>query len=76
MIFLKKIYISLFIVLFLSECTTLPGINEDIVEKLPNTNLNESDYSINDVKINILKINNLSSEQMRLGIIAQQCRSD
>ena len=64
MIFLKKIYISLFIVLFLSECTTLPGINEDIAETLPNTNLNESDYSINDVKINILKINNLSANEL------------
>ena len=65
MIFLKKIYISIFIVLFLNGCSTLPGINEDIVEKLPNENLNESDYSINDVKINILKINNLSINELK-----------
>ena len=64
MIFLKRIYIWLFVLLFLSECATLPGINEDIVEKLPNENLNESDYSINDVKINIQKINNLSVNEL------------
>ena len=64
MIFLKRIYIWLFVLLFLSECATLPGINENIVEKLPNENLNQSDYSINDVKINIQKINNLSVNEL------------
>ena len=64
MIFLKRIYIWLFVLLFLSECATLPGINENIVEKLPNENLNQSDYSINDVKINIKKINNLSVNEL------------
>ena len=64
MIFLNRIYIWLFVLLFLSECATLPGINENIVEKLPNENLNQSDYSINDVKINIQKINNLSVNEL------------
>ena len=62
--FFKKNYIQLFIILFLSGCATLPGINEDIKEKLPNENLANGEYSINDVKINILKINSLSQNKI------------
>ena len=62
--FFKKNYIQLFIILFLSGCATLPGINEDIEEKLPNENLANGEYSINDVKINILKINTLSQNKL------------
>ena len=62
--FFKKIYNLLFIVFFLSGCTTLPGINENIKEKPLNENLTNAEYSINDVKINILKINNLSETRL------------
>ena len=61
---LKKIYIQLLISILLSGCSTLPGINENIDEKLANENLIEGEYSINDVKINILKINELSEKKL------------
>ena len=59
MIFIK-IYFQLLLILFLNGCATLPGINENIKEKSSSENLSESEYSIDDVKINIIKINNLS----------------
>ena len=62
--FIKKIYIQFIIILFLSGCKTLPGINEDIKEQLPNGNLANNEYSINDVKINIFKINTLSQNKI------------
>ena len=62
--FIKKIYIQFIIILFLSGCKTLPGINEDIKEKLPNGKLANSEYTINDVKINIFKINTLSQNKI------------
>ena len=61
-----KIYFQLLLILFLNGCSTLPGINENIKEKSSSNNLSESEYSIDDVKINIIKINNLSKEQLNI----------
>ena len=38
----------------------LPGINKSPSKKKPNKKIIESEYSINDVGINIIKINSLS----------------
>ena len=61
-----KIYFQILLILFLNGCATLPGINENIKEKSSSNNLSESEYSIDDVKINIIKINNLSKEQLNI----------
>ena len=61
-----KIYLQILLILFLNGCSTLPGINENIKEKSSSNNLSESEYSIDDVKINIIKINNLSKEQLNI----------
>ena len=50
-----------FIVLFfLNSCVSLPGINKSPNKKKPNKKVIESEYSIKDVGINIIKINSLS----------------
>ena len=46
--------------LFLISCASLPGINESPIKKKANQKLIESQYTINDVRINIININNLS----------------
>ena len=61
MILLKKISIIFFIVLFfLNSCVSLPGINKSPSKKKINKKIIQSEYSINDVGINIIKINSLS----------------
>ena len=61
MILLKKISIISFIVLFfLNSCVSLPGINKSPGKKKINKKIIQSEYSINDVGINIIKINSLS----------------
>ena len=61
----KKIVIQLILVLFfVNSCTTLPGINENPRKKKPNKKLEISEYSIEDVKMNLIKINKLSDEQI------------
>ena len=61
MILLKKISKIFFIVLFfLNSCVSLPGINKSPSKKKINKKIIKSEYSINDVGINIIKINSLS----------------
>lgn len=61
MIFLKKkYYLFIIIVLFQSSCISLPGVNENIYKKKINEDKINKRYSINDVGINIININNLS----------------
>ena len=55
---ISKYFIILF--LFLISCASLPGINESPIKKKANQKLIESQYTINDVRINIININNLS----------------
>ena len=62
MIFYKKIIKLSFVFIFLlNSCVSLPGINENPNKKKPNLTKDENEFSINDVGVNIIKINNLSS---------------
>ena len=62
MIFYKKIIKLSFVYIFLlNSCVSLPGINENPNKKKPNLTKDENEFSINDVGVNIIKINNLSS---------------
>ena len=65
MFILKKITLLLFSILFLfNSCTTIPGINKNPKKKNLNNELQTIEYSINDVKINIININQLSNEEI------------
>jgi len=55
--FLNISFISLFI---LTSCVSLPGINKSPSKKKPSRKIIESEYSIRDVGINIVKINSLT----------------
>ena len=55
--FLNISFISLFI---LTSCVSLPGINKSPSKKKPSRKVIESEYSIRDVGINIVKINSLT----------------
>ena len=55
--FLKISFISLFV---LTSCVSLPGINKSPSKKKPSRKIIESEYSIRDVGINIIKINSLT----------------
>ena len=55
--FLNISFISLFI---LTSCVSLPGINKSPSKKKPSRQIIESEYSIRDVGINIVKINSLT----------------
>tara|TARA_B100001939_G_scaffold336979_1_gene340717 strand:- start:2014 stop:3153 length:1140 start_codon:yes stop_codon:yes gene_type:complete len=59
--FYKKNFNYLFLVLiFVYSCTSLPGLNKTPKKKNENIKKISSNYSINDVGINIIKINSLS----------------
>ncbi len=65
MIYFKKKYYFLFLILILlSGCIELPGINKNLKKKNPNEILSLSEYSIEDVGINIIKINQLSDNEI------------
>ena len=53
----KYFFIILF---FLNSCVSLPGINKSPSKKKANKKNIESEYSINDVGINLININTLS----------------
>ena len=55
--FLNISFISLFV---LTSCVSLPGINKSPSKKKPSRKIIESEYSIRDVGINIVKINSLT----------------
>ena len=55
--FLNIYFISLF---FFTSCVSLPGINKSPSKKKPSRKIIESEYSIRDVGINIVKINSLT----------------
>jgi polysaccharide export outer membrane protein len=66
MFVLKKIpFLFILILFFLNNCTILPGINKGPTTKNLNKKLQPSEYSINDVKINIIKIDKLSNEEIK-----------
>ena len=61
MLFLKKkICFLLFVILILNGCVGLPGMNKSPTKKKLNNKLDNFEYSINDVGINIFQINKLS----------------
>ena len=65
MICLKKYYTSFIIILLiLSGCVSLPGINETPTEKKSNKNKIVNDYSIKDVEINLINLNLLSQSEI------------
>ena len=65
MYFSKKITFLIILILFLfNNCTSLPGINKSPKKTNPNKKIKANEYSIEDVKINIIKINNLSDEKI------------
>ena len=67
MFFLKKRIILCFLfLLLLNNCTTiLPGINKNPQKQNPNNKLQTKEYSIEDVKVNIIKINDLSDNEIK-----------
>ena len=66
MFFLKKRIILCFLfLLLLNNCTAiLPGINKNPQKQNPNNKLKTNEYSIEDVKVNIIKINKLSDKEI------------
>jgi len=63
MTFLKKNLILLNIIIFLNSCATLPGINQGPKERKSKIS-NNYEYSIEDVGIEIIPINNLNNEEL------------
>ena len=65
MIFLKKIIFSLFIFILLHSCSTLPGITQGPKERNSKI-LTDTQYSIEDVGIEIVNINTLNENDFNL----------
>ena len=64
--FKNKFSIIILFIFFLSGCVSLPGINKNPSKQNPNKNINKSDYSINDIQINLVNINSLSELDINL----------
>ena len=63
--FTKKFISTIFILFFLNSCVSLPGINKSPKSKKPNTKAVVSQYSIDDVGINIINLNSLSEDEIK-----------
>ena len=63
--FFKNIIIIILTILFLNSCAVLPGINDSPSAKKDKTNSN-SEYSIEDVGIEIIEINKLSKNEFEI----------
>jgi polysaccharide export outer membrane protein len=64
MSFYKKILFIFTLFFLLQSCATLPGINQDLEERKKIVSI-ESDYSINDVGIEIVEINSLTENDFK-----------
>jgi len=64
MSFYKKILFIFTLFYLLQSCATLPGINQDLKERKKIVSI-ESEYSINDVGIEIIEINSLSENDFK-----------
>jgi len=65
MIFVKNNFKILMILAFLlNGCISLPGIDKNPSKKKTNSKIISSNYSMNDVGINIIKINSLNDEEL------------
>ena len=62
--FTKKFIIATFVLFFLNSCVSLPGINKSPTSKKSNIKTPVSQYSIDDVGINIINLNSLSEEEI------------
>jgi polysaccharide export outer membrane protein len=62
--FYKKILFILTLLFLLQSCATLPGINQNLKERKKIVSI-ESDYSINDVGIEIVEINSLTENDFK-----------
>ena len=63
--FFKNIIIIFFAIIFLNSCAALPGINDGPTKKKGKINLN-SEYSIEDIGIEIVEINKLSENDFKI----------
>ena len=64
MSFFKKNFLFIGLLLILQSCATLPGINQNIEEREKIVSI-ESEYSINDVGIEIVEINSLTENDFK-----------
>ena len=61
----KRITLCFLFLILLNNCSTiLPGINKDPQKKKSNNKIQVNEYSIEDVKVNIIKINELSYKEI------------
>ena len=60
----KNLKIYLLLLLFLNSCVSLPGIIENPSKQKPNLKIINSKYSMDDVDVNIIKINSLTNEEL------------
>jgi len=65
MIFLKKILFLVSVIIFLHSCATLPGINQGPKERKSKIS-NNNEYSIEDVGIEIIPINDLNEKEFNI----------
>ena len=65
MLFFKKNYLIFIAFFLLQSCAILPGINQD-PNKKNSTTIMEGQYSINDVGIEIIKINSLTENDFNI----------
>ena len=63
--FTKKFISTIFILFFLNSCVSLPGMNKSPKSKKSNTKIIVSEYSIDDVGINIIDLNSLSEDEIK-----------
>jgi len=63
--FFKNIIVIFFAIIFLNSCAVLPGINDGPTKKKGKINLN-SEYSIEDIGIEIVEINKLSENDFKI----------
>ena len=63
--FTKKFISTIFILFFLNSCVSLPGMNKSPKSKKSNTKTPVSQYSMDDVGINIIDLNSLSEQEIK-----------
>ena len=63
--FRKKFITTILVLFFLNSCVTLPGINENPTSKKSNIKTPVSQYSMDDVGINIIDLNSLSEQEIK-----------
>ena len=63
--FFKNIIIIILTILFLNSCAVLPGINDGPIKRKGKINL-DSEYSIEDIGIEIVEINKLSENDFKI----------